>query len=181
MYDTILVPVDGSDASDAAADRAIEMARDADATVSVLSVVDVPRLTAARLDTDALLDGYESEAQRHVAAVAERARAAGVDVETAVQRGSPYQMILDRIDEVDADLLVMGGHGRHGLERYLLGSTTERILRLAPVPVLVLRGDDSDYHSPDGRSSTADADADADADSDADADADADADSDAAE
>ncbi|WP_256546259.1 universal stress protein [Halobellus inordinatus] len=149
MYDTILVPVDGSAPSDAAADRAIAMARDTEATLSVLSVVDVPRLSAAGLDTEALLDGYEAEAERHAAAVADRAREAGVDVETAVRRDSPYQAILDQIDAVDADLVVMGSHGRHGLQRYLLGSTTERVLRLAAIPVLVLRGDDSSYHAPD--------------------------------
>ncbi|QCC48759.1 universal stress protein [Halobellus limi] len=149
MYETILTPVDGSAPSEAAADHAIELARDADATLAVVSVVDVAALSAAKLDTEALLDGYEAEAERHVAAVAERARESGVDVETAVVRGAPYQSILDRVDAVGADLVVMGSHGRRGLERYLLGSTTERVLRLSPVPVLVLRGEERDYRDPD--------------------------------
>lgn len=149
MYERILTPVDGSQPSDTAADHAIALARDADATLSVVSVVDVEALSAARLDTEALLDGYEAEAERHVAAVAERARGSGVDVETAVVRGTPYRSILDRVDAVDADLVVMGSHGRRGLERYLLGSTTERVLRLCPIPVLVLRGESRDYQDPD--------------------------------
>jgi len=149
MYETILTPVDGSAPSEAAADHAIRLARDADATLSVVSVVDVEALSAAKLDTEALLDGYEAEAERHVAAVADRARESGVDVETAVIRGAPYRAILDRAEAVDADLVVMGSHGRRGLERYLLGSTTERVLRLSPAPVLVLRSDEGDYQDPE--------------------------------
>ncbi|MFD1599107.1 universal stress protein [Halobellus rarus] len=149
MYETILTPVDGSAPSETAADHAIRLARDADATLSVVSVVDVEALSAAKLDTKALLDGYEAEAERHVAAVADRARESGVDVETAVLRGAPYRAILDRAEAVDADLVVMGSHGRRGLERYLLGSTTERVLRLSPAPVLVLRSDEGDYQDPD--------------------------------
>jgi len=145
MYETILAPVDGSASSAAAADHAIGLARDAGATLAVVAVVDTERLSAAKLDTEALLDGYEGEAERHLETVARRAREAGVAVETAVVRGAPYRAILDRAEAVDADLVVMGSHGRHGLERYLLGSTTERVLRLAPIPVLVLPGEDRDF------------------------------------
>ncbi|WP_049985289.1 universal stress protein [Halobellus rufus] len=149
MYETILVPVDGSAPSDAAAEHAITLARDAGATLSVLSVVDVHALEAAKLDAEELVERYEAEAEKHAAAVAERAREAGVDVETAVVRDAPYRAILDRIGAVGAELVVMGSHGRRGLERYLLGSTTERVLRLSPVPVLVLRSDEGDYRDPD--------------------------------
>ena len=149
MYETILAPVDGSAPSDAAADHAIELARDAGATLSVVSVVDVGSLSAAKLDSEALLDGYEAEAERNVEAVADRAREAGVAVETAVLRGTPYRSILDRIDAVDADLVVLGSRGRGGIARALLGSTTDRVLRLSPIPVLVLPGEELDYREPD--------------------------------
>ncbi|WP_336021550.1 universal stress protein [Halobellus salinisoli] len=151
MYETILVPVDGSAPSDAAAEHAIALARDAGATLSVLSAVDTHALEAAKLDAAELLEGYEAEAEKYVDAVAERARDVGVDVdvETAVVRGAPYRVILDRIDEIGADLVVMGSQGRRGLERYLLGSTTERVFRLSAVPVLVLRSDEGDYRDPD--------------------------------
>ena len=149
MYDTILAPVDGSAPSDAAADHAISLASDAGATLSVVSVVDVGTLSAAKLDSEALLEGYEAEAERHVAAVADRARKSGVTVETAVLHGTPYRSILDRIDAVDADLVVLGSRGRRGLARYLLGSTTDRVLRLSSVPVLVLPGEDVDYREPE--------------------------------
>jgi nucleotide-binding universal stress UspA family protein len=149
MYETILAPVDGSAPSDAAADHAIELASDAGAALSVVSVVDVGTLSAAKLDTEALLDGYEAEAERHVEAVADRAREAGVPVETAVLRGTPYRSILDRIDAVDAYLVVIGTRGRRGLARSLLGSTTDRVLRLSSVPVLVLPGEELDYRKPE--------------------------------
>jgi len=149
MYETILVPVDGSAPSDAAADHAITLARDAGATLSVLSAVDIHALESAKLDAAELVERYEAEAEKHVDAVADRARDAGVDVQTAVIRGAPYRVILDRIDAVGADLVVMGSHGRRGVERYLLGSTTERVLRLSSVPVLVIRRDEGDYREPE--------------------------------
>jgi len=157
MYERILTPVDGSQPSDVAADHAIALTRDADATLPVVSVVDVKALSAARLDTEALRDGYEAE--RHVAAVAERAHGSGVDVETGVVRGTPYRSILDHVDTVDADLVVMDSRGRRGLERSLLGSTTERVLRPCPIPVLVGRGESRDYQDPDANARTGSLDA----------------------
>jgi nucleotide-binding universal stress UspA family protein len=149
MYETILVPVDGSAPSDEAAEHAIDLARETGATLSVVSVVDVGTLSAAKLDAEALLDGYEAEAERHVEAVADRAGEAGVAVETAVLRGTPYRIILDRIGAVDADFVVIGSRGRHGLARHILGSTTDRVLRLSPVPVFVCPGEELDYREPD--------------------------------
>lgn len=67
-----------------------------------------------------------------------------VDLRTAMRTGIPVQAILTYVDERGIDVLVMGTHGRDGIRRYLLGSTTERVLRKSPVPVLTVRdGTDS--------------------------------------
>lgn len=137
MYDTILVPVDGSDPSRAAVRRARSLAATADATLSLLAVAEPTTLrdgakspatpTRADLDrqTDAVLDRGESLAD-----------GVGVDCRVAVEAGSPYEEIAAKADEVDADLTVMGTHGRTGLDRILLGSVTERTLRTNESPVL---------------------------------------------
>lgn len=56
-----------------------------------------------------------------------------------VHWGTPFELILEYIDDEEIDLVVMGTHGRRGIERYVLGSVTERVLRLSPVPVLAVR------------------------------------------
>ncbi len=74
-----------------------------------------------------------------VAASALRRRERGVDVVTAVERGSPWQEIDTYVDDHDVYLVVMGTHGRGGIEHYLLGSVTEKVVRTSPVPVLTVR------------------------------------------
>ena len=61
---------------------------------------------------------------------------------TAVRRGDPHETIIEYADDVDADVIVMGTHGRTGLDRRVLGSVTERTVRLSDVPVLTVRADD---------------------------------------
>jgi nucleotide-binding universal stress UspA family protein len=72
--------------------------------------------------------------------VIQQAEAAGVDtIEGVVAQGAPHRAILDYVDEQDIDLIVMGTHGRTGLDRYLLGSVTEKVVRLSDAPVLTVR------------------------------------------
>lgn len=60
-------------------------------------------------------------------------------VETAIEHGNPYRAIRSYVDEQEIDLVVMGTHGRSGIERYLLGSVTEKTVRTLPVPVMTVR------------------------------------------
>lgn len=121
MYDSILVPVDGSDRSERAATRAIDVAADDGSQVYALSVIDSvaapePALSSVELITDAL----EEEAMADLAGVTARATAAGVDVETRVCHGVPHREIAAQADEVDADLVVVGVRG---------GSTERELVR----------------------------------------------------
>lgn len=75
-------------------------------------------------------------------AVAEKGDERDIPVETDVRRGNPHREILDYADEHAVDLVVMGTHGRTGLDRYLLGSVTEKVVRLSNVPVLTVRATD---------------------------------------
>lgn len=136
MYDTIVVPTDGSEHAIRAAEHGYALARLFDATVHVLNVVAVPDAVGAV--NDELLAHLERRGAEAVEAV-EAVAGAGVPVETAVVRGQPARAIVDYVDDHDADLVAMGTHGRTGLERYVEGSVTERVVRMADVPVLTTR------------------------------------------
>jgi nucleotide-binding universal stress UspA family protein len=68
----------------------------------------------------------------------------GIDVVTAVATGTPHTEILEYADEHDVDLVVMGTHGRTGVERHLLGSVTEKVVRMADAPVVTVRADEEE-------------------------------------
>ncbi|NHN61385.1 MULTISPECIES: universal stress protein [Halorussus] len=143
MYDSILVPVDGSEQSSRALDHAVGHAETYDAAVHLLFVVDVASLPA-EVDAAPVAERLDTYGERIVAGAADRVGAADVDrIETAVVPGVPHQAILDYADDNDVDLVVMGTHGRTGLDRYLLGSVTERVVRRSPVPVLAVRTDEA--------------------------------------
>ncbi|WP_458189201.1 universal stress protein [Haladaptatus sp. NG-WS-4] len=144
MYDTILVPTDGSEGSERAVELAIDLATTYDATLHPLHVIDVNML-AIEDEFETILSSLEDSAQEMVDDVVERATNAGVSTtEGFFDLGVPYKVILDYADEHDIDLIVMGTHGRTGLDRYLLGSITEKVVRTSDVPVLTARVPDTE-------------------------------------
>ena len=155
MYDAILAPTDGSDGATAALEHAIDLAAAHDATVHALYAADVQY--SYDFDAERLLEIIEREGESVVEAAAESCRAGGVESVTAVQRGDPSRVVLDYASEHDIDLVVMGTHGRRGIVRFLLGSVTERVLRLSETPVLAVRqqpDSDSERESHDETSET---------------------------
>jgi len=140
-YDDVLLPTDGSKCAGAAFDHGIEIAEAVGARVHAVSVVD-PTALAASPDsgpTPEMVERFESARADAAESVAERARDAGLEAESTVREGTPARAILDYAEERDVDLIAMGTHGRTGPRRLVLGSTTERIVRRADVPVLTVR------------------------------------------
>ncbi|WP_224448565.1 universal stress protein [Haloprofundus salilacus] len=144
MYDSILVATDGSGPSEAAVDRALDLAQRYGATLHAISIVDTRVYTDVDVRSEPVLDTLEEQSQNAVDAVAEASAAADADVPvvTDVVHGSPASGIVDYATEHDVDLVVVGTHGRHGVRRVLLGSVAERVVRNAPVPVLTVGGGD---------------------------------------
>lgn len=143
MYDRILLPTDGSEATDRAVEEAIELAADMGAELHPLFVIEdltyAPEMTDERLEMQLRKIGEEA-----IEAIRERAEVAGVSVRRAIENGTPHREILSYADREDIGLIVMGTHSRSGLDKYLLGSVTERVVRTAEVPVLTVRvSDDS--------------------------------------
>ncbi|MFB6138326.1 MAG: universal stress protein [Halobacteriaceae archaeon] len=133
-YDTVVVPTDGSEGAVVAAERAVDLAATYDADVRALSVVDT-RLSQA----SPLFGSFRSVAADAVEAVADLAAERGLDASTAIVEGTPAAAIVGHAEEVDADLVAMGTHGRTGLDRFTIGSVAERVVRTAEVPVLTVR------------------------------------------
>jgi nucleotide-binding universal stress UspA family protein len=144
MYDTIVVPTDGSENARRAADHAVDIAARTGATVHALSVVDATRLgpfTPTDIDVSEIRSSLRREAEEATEGVVERCRAASVDCIAAVRVGVPHEAIREYSDEVDADLVVVGTHGRTGLPRAVLGSVAERVVRASDAPVLTVGPD----------------------------------------
>jgi nucleotide-binding universal stress UspA family protein len=133
MFDHILLPTDGSDHAVRAAEYAVDLAATYGSTLHVLYVVDV-----RTSHTDMPADEGESttRGEAAVGVVADRAVARDVPVETEIRVGLPSEAIVDFGAERGVDLVVMGTHGTSGLERYLVGSVAERVVRLSEVPVM---------------------------------------------
>jgi nucleotide-binding universal stress UspA family protein len=141
MYDDVLIPTDGSEAVDRALDHAIPLAGDHDATVHALYVVDGRVLAANSGDLrEAVAADLESQGETAVQAVADRAEAAGLDVETTVTRGTPDTEIVAYAASNDVDLVVLSPTGKSPRERIQsLGSVSDRVADDATVPVLLIK------------------------------------------
>jgi len=143
MYDRVLVPTDGSTASEDAIEHAIDLAKQYDATLHALYVVDAGAYSSLEVAADAVAEELRSEGTEAVEAIAERAGDAGVTTETAVETGIVHRAIVDYIDAADIDLVIMGTHGRTGVDRFLLGSVAEKVIRTADAPVMTVRAMDT--------------------------------------
>lgn len=160
MYDGIVLPTDGSDGTEHAVEQAIEHANTYDAALHVLHVIDARAFSpeagtgidagyGLNIDSGITLDALEESSQQLVSDVSERATQAGVEtVIDSVRHGIPHRELLEYVDEHDLDLVVMGTHGRSGFDRYLLGSVTEKVVRLSDVPVLTVRMPEESAGSP---------------------------------
>jgi nucleotide-binding universal stress UspA family protein len=146
MYKRILVPVDGSATANKALVAALQIARDSGGRVRIIHVIE----EMAYLTGYEQYGGYSGELISAMRETGNKvlndamaiAQAAGVEADNLL-----FDNFGERLGEVvantakqwDADLIVVGTHGRRGIGRMLLGSGAEQILRLAPVPVLVIR------------------------------------------
>lgn len=144
MYDRILLATDGTVASENAESHAIELADAHDATLHVLYVVDEDVYQAYSGDeyvdeAEGPEHGLEEHGRESIAAVREAAEEAGVDVVDALERGEPANAIVEYADAEDVDLLVLGTKRRPDEYRALIGSITDRVLRLSTRPAVVVK------------------------------------------
>jgi universal stress protein A len=135
----ILCPVDFSPGSENAVAKARELAEAMGAELELVHAYQLPVLalpdssiTVSPTYVAELTSRAQQELDRHADAL----KASGLTVQTRVVEGNPAEAIVERAKELGASMIVMGTHGRSGFRRFLLGSTAERVVRTATVPVL---------------------------------------------
>jgi nucleotide-binding universal stress UspA family protein len=142
MYKKILIATDGSDHSKEAEKHGLTMAKRSGATVTALHVVEVVHPSRSissptSLLLDEQIEALKEEGQKIVERVVEKGKEMGVDVHPVVAEGHPASEIIEHA--ADHDLVVVGTLGRSGISHLLLGSVAEKVVRHAPVPVLVVK------------------------------------------
>ena len=139
MYNCILVPTDGSAGMTPVIDHASELARAHDAALHFLYVVNTASFANLPMETswESVTSMLREEGEDALRAAEDRARTDRVV--TAMREGPPSREIVEYADAEGCDLVVMGTHGRGGLNRLLLGSVAERVVRSSNVPVLTVR------------------------------------------
>lgn len=152
MFSKILVPVDFSDYTEEILGYAQQMAGKFGSELHLLHVIaSMAHLThyesfLASESVIAIEKGIAEGVDRQMAALVGSMK--GVSVVTSVRTGAPFVEIIDYVRENGIDLIVMGTHGRGGLEHILIGSVAEKVVRKAPCPVLTIRPKDRQFKMP---------------------------------
>ena len=140
MYKNVLIPTDGSETADMAVKQGIELASVIGAKVYGLYVIDTS--TFIGVPTEAIWENMkgllEEEGKNTLDKMEKMAKDSGVEHEMLLSEGSPYKNILQTAEEKEVDLIMMGTAGRVGLDRFLLGSVAEKVVRTAPCSVTVV-------------------------------------------
>ncbi|ELZ94679.1 universal stress protein [Haloferax sulfurifontis] len=153
LYDRIIVPIDGSAGSERVAVHAAALAAVHDAELHGVYVVNAGSFAGLPMESswEGLDDMLRADAESALDQVERAADSQGVPAETHVLEGTPSREIVEFAERGECDLIVMGTHGRGGIDRLLLGSVAEKVVRASKVPVLTVRieggGDDADEHA----------------------------------
>ncbi|HEY3821497.1 MAG TPA: universal stress protein [Polyangiaceae bacterium] len=137
----ILVPIDFTEVSTHALDWAIELAASVGASITVLHSYAIPVVgfpDGALIPTPQIATSMADAARKALDAAVAARRGGPVELDTLLREGEAWEAIVTAADEIDADLIVVGTHGRHGLARALLGSVAEHVVRTSHRPVLTL-------------------------------------------
>ena len=144
-YKHLLVPVDESPMSYAAVEQALSLAKDLNCPVTIMSVIAVDPFVGvdfykvAPAITDYFMQA-EQNAQNRLAEIQQSFSREGISVDTKIIRGvAASEGIVQIANEIGADLIIMGSHGRTGVKKMMLGSVAQNVLTQSPVPVLVVK------------------------------------------
>jgi len=136
-FQRILVAFDASPHAEHALDVALSMAGDMKAKLFVIAVIRPPE-PAESAEFHAVLEDGQERFERSFVPLRERARQKDVDLETDIVLGHPAEQIIHKADAIQASLIVMGKRSHTILHRWMLGSNSERVLRYAHCPVMIV-------------------------------------------
>jgi nucleotide-binding universal stress UspA family protein len=145
MYQRIMVAVDGSETSDRGLKEAIGLANDQKSRLAIVHVIDIVVVDGIEEFSEKYIDTVRGYARDTIEQARKTAQAAGIEAEVQSPEivTTAYHVadgIAQAAKDWKADLLVVGTHGRRGVNRLLLGSVAERVVRMAPCPLLLVRG-----------------------------------------
>lgn len=141
----ILVATDLGPAADRAISTALVLARPFDALVTLLHVAWVPPSSYGYAEgLNWPLEQLEGAAKKSLDELATRIRSQCPRIDTVLAAGEPCEVILETAKSINADLIVLGTHGRRGLRRLFLGSVAEKVVRTSTIPVLTVAADPAD-------------------------------------
>jgi nucleotide-binding universal stress UspA family protein len=162
LYDRILVPTDGSEGGRDAVRHAAALAAEHGATLVGVYVLNSAGYAALPTETnwEGLDQVLRTDGEAALESVREIAAERGVDVETRLLEGTPSREIVEFAERDGCDLIVMSTHGRGGIDRLLLGSVAEKVVRAANVPVTTVRVGCEEVPGCDGEPATASGEAD---------------------
>jgi nucleotide-binding universal stress UspA family protein len=142
FFRNIVIATDGSENTLKAVEFGIKFAKFSRATVYALHVVDTSSLSQNwTVGWETIYEILQNEGRRATSKVKEHGETSGVDVKEVLLEGHPSSEIIDFAENNDIDLIVMGTLGKTGLDRFLLGSVAEKVVRNSKVPVLVVRNE----------------------------------------
>jgi nucleotide-binding universal stress UspA family protein len=145
MFKHLLIPTDGSELSEAAIQAGIQFAKSVNAKVTGFHAM--PKFHVLAYGPEMVTDTRQefardckAHADRFLAVIVQAAKAADVPCEIVLQTSDqPYEAIIATAKEKGCDLIMMASHGRHGVQAFLLGSETQKVLTHSKIPVLVFR------------------------------------------
>ncbi|MCX9080727.1 MAG: universal stress protein [Candidatus Methanoperedens sp.] len=142
FYEKILIATDGSEYTKNAVDYGIDIAKNTGAKLFAIYVVDTAAFASIPMDAawESMYELLKQEGDLAIKFVAERAEAEGMEVEGNLIEGHPADEIIRYSEKNSISVIVMGTLGKSGLDRFLLGSVAEKVVRNSKIPVLVVRG-----------------------------------------
>ncbi|MDR3442956.1 MAG: universal stress protein [Legionella sp.] len=150
MYKNIMVALDGSKISDSLVEEVIKLIKDQNSNLRIIHVVDESfvHYEGPSFDYLSIIAAYKKEGKKILDNAAKKiAKQSSIKPETSILELKPFQgrvaeVIVEAAKEWPADLLIIGTHGRRGFSRLFLGSVAESVMRIATIPVLLIRGTD---------------------------------------
>ncbi|MDI9396005.1 MAG: universal stress protein [Euryarchaeota archaeon] len=143
FYRNIVIATDGSENTQRAISYGLEIAKLSGATVHAIYVVDTSSFSSIPMSTEggwgAMYEILKKEGEKAVSAIKNQGEAAGVEVRELVLEGHPTNEIIEFSETNNVDLIVMGTLGKTGIDRFLLGSVAEKVVRGSKVPTMVVR------------------------------------------
>jgi nucleotide-binding universal stress UspA family protein len=137
VFENILVAYDGSPQAQRATELGFSLAEAMESRLLIFAVIRPPE-PAVRAELHAVLDHAREHYQQSFAQLREQAKLRSVDLETEIEIGHPAEHIVHRAEQANTSLIIMGRRGISSFQRWMLGSISERVLRYAHCPVMVV-------------------------------------------